>query len=107
MPFAVNCTPNVKPDRHQRRRCRSDRLGVDRPGVGSAPERQSVSMSGNKQHPDMMCEVFILAPTALVDGEQVAPRSSADWREADVKLAQRPFVSGCRAEYNGELKGIR
>jgi uncharacterized protein YbcI len=24
-------------------------------------------MSGNQQHPDMMCEVFILAPTDLVD----------------------------------------
>jgi uncharacterized protein YbcI len=25
-------------------------------------------MSGNQQHPDMMCEVFVLAPTDLVDG---------------------------------------
>ena len=25
-------------------------------------------MSGNQQHPDLMCEVFILAPTDLVDG---------------------------------------
>jgi len=24
-------------------------------------------MSGNQQHPDMMCEVFILGPTDLVD----------------------------------------
>jgi uncharacterized protein YbcI len=24
-------------------------------------------MSGNQQHPDMMCEVFVLAPTDLVD----------------------------------------
>jgi hypothetical protein len=30
-------------------------------------------MSGNQQHPDMMCEVFILAPTDLVeDGEAPA-----------------------------------
>jgi hypothetical protein len=29
-------------------------------------------MSGNQQEPDMMCEVFILAPTDLVDeGETV------------------------------------
>lgn len=28
-------------------------------------------MSGNQQHPDMMCEVFILAPTDLVDGEEI------------------------------------
>jgi uncharacterized protein YbcI len=33
-------------------------------------------MSGNQQHPDMMCEVFILAPTDLVDGHEIpAPRS--------------------------------
>jgi uncharacterized protein YbcI len=36
-------------------------------------------MSGNQQHPDMMCEVFILAPTDLVDGEEIPadPRSPA------------------------------
>jgi uncharacterized protein YbcI len=28
-------------------------------------------MSGNQQHPDMMCEVFILAPTDLVDHEEL------------------------------------
>jgi hypothetical protein len=27
-------------------------------------------MSGNQQHPDIMCEVFILAPTDLVDEEE-------------------------------------
>jgi uncharacterized protein YbcI len=29
-------------------------------------------MSGNQQHPDIMCEVFILAPTDLVDGHEVS-----------------------------------
>ncbi len=28
-------------------------------------------MSGNQQHPDMMCEVFILAPTDLVDDHEI------------------------------------
>jgi uncharacterized protein YbcI len=28
-------------------------------------------MSGNQQHPDMMCEVFILAPTDLVDAAEL------------------------------------
>jgi uncharacterized protein YbcI len=28
-------------------------------------------MSGNQQHPDMMCEVFILAPTDLVDHDEI------------------------------------
>jgi uncharacterized protein YbcI len=29
-------------------------------------------MSGNQQHPDMMCEVFVLAPTDLVDPDEVS-----------------------------------
>jgi uncharacterized protein YbcI len=28
-------------------------------------------MSGNQQHPDLMCEVFILAPTDLVDDHEI------------------------------------
>jgi uncharacterized protein YbcI len=36
-------------------------------------------MSGNQQHPDMMCEVFVLAPTDLVDHDEIAAISrSAD-----------------------------
>jgi uncharacterized protein YbcI len=31
-------------------------------------------MSGNQQEPDMMCEVFILAPTDLVDENELSPR---------------------------------
>ena len=34
-------------------------------------------MSGNQQHPDMMCEVFILAPTDLVDSDEIAAAASA------------------------------
>ncbi len=30
-------------------------------------------MSGNQQHPDMMCEVFVLAPTDLVDIDELPP----------------------------------
>ena len=30
-------------------------------------------MSGNQQHPDMMCEVFILGPTDLVDADELRP----------------------------------
>ena len=29
-------------------------------------------MSGNQQHPDMMCEVFVLAPTDLVGHDELA-----------------------------------
>ena len=29
-------------------------------------------MSGNQQHPDMMCEVFVLAPTDLLDAHEIA-----------------------------------
>jgi uncharacterized protein YbcI len=30
-------------------------------------------MSGNQQRPDMMCEVFVLAPTDLVDTDTIGP----------------------------------
>ena len=30
-------------------------------------------MSGNQQDPDMMCEVFVLGPTDLVDDSEVRP----------------------------------
>ena len=33
-------------------------------------------MSGNQQHPDMICEVFVLAPTDLLDGDWLAAGSS-------------------------------
>ena len=29
-------------------------------------------MSGNQQDPDMICEVFVLAPTELLDGDELA-----------------------------------
>jgi len=32
-------------------------------------------MSGNQQHPDLMCEVFILGPTDLVDPEELTDAS--------------------------------
>ncbi len=31
-------------------------------------------MCGNQQHPDMMCEVFILAPTDLVGDDEIPER---------------------------------
>jgi uncharacterized protein YbcI len=48
--------------------------------IEGATGRQVIGfMSGNQQHPDMMCEVFILAPTDLVDADELAvaapPRS--------------------------------
>jgi uncharacterized protein YbcI len=30
-------------------------------------------MSGNQQHPDLMCEVFVLAPTDLIDHDEIPP----------------------------------
>ncbi len=35
-------------------------------------------MSGNQQHPDMMCEVFILAPSDLVDSSESRRRGASD-----------------------------
>jgi uncharacterized protein YbcI len=34
-------------------------------------------MSGNQQHPDIMCEVFILAPTDLIDDEETRDSGSS------------------------------
>jgi uncharacterized protein YbcI len=40
--------------------------------IEHATGRQVIGfMSGNQQHPDMMCEVFILAPTDLVDHHEI------------------------------------
>jgi uncharacterized protein YbcI len=44
--------------------------------IESATGRRVIGfMSGNQQHPDMMCEVFILAPTDLVDHEELPPET--------------------------------
>jgi uncharacterized protein YbcI len=43
--------------------------------IESATGRRVVGfMSGNQQHPDMMCEVFILAPTDLADEHEIPDR---------------------------------
>jgi uncharacterized protein YbcI len=40
--------------------------------IQSATGRMVIGfMSGNQQHPDLMCEVFILAPTDLVDQHEI------------------------------------
>lgn len=40
--------------------------------IENATGRQVISfMSGNQQHPNMMCEVFVLAPTDLVDHDEI------------------------------------
>ena len=44
--------------------------------IESATRRPVIGfMSGNQQHPDMMCEVFILGPTDLVDDHESAAAS--------------------------------
>jgi uncharacterized protein YbcI len=41
--------------------------------IERATGRQVIGfMSGNQQHPDMMCEVFILAPTDLIDEHEIS-----------------------------------
>ena len=35
-------------------------------------------MSGNQQDPDMICEVFVLAPTDLVDGKELQDPAGGD-----------------------------
>jgi hypothetical protein len=47
-------------------------------------------MSGNQQDPDIMCEVFILAPTDLVDDHELPPgRLRPD--EVDVPATVAPI----------------
>jgi uncharacterized protein YbcI len=44
--------------------------------IEGATERPVIGfMSGNQQHPDLMCEVFILGPTDLVDEHEVQDAS--------------------------------
>jgi uncharacterized protein YbcI len=46
--------------------------------IEGATGRQVIGfMSGNQQHPDMMCEVFILAPTDLIDADDVPTPASS------------------------------
>jgi uncharacterized protein YbcI len=40
---------------------------------GATGRRVVGFMSGNQQDPDMICEVFVLAPTELVDGDEMRP----------------------------------
>jgi uncharacterized protein YbcI len=43
--------------------------------IERATGRQVIGfMSGNQQHPDLMCELFILAPTDLVDEHEIPTR---------------------------------
>jgi uncharacterized protein YbcI len=41
---------------------------------GATGRRVIGSMSGNQRDPDMMCEVFILAPTDLADEQELGPQ---------------------------------
>jgi uncharacterized protein YbcI len=44
--------------------------------IEHATARQVIGfMSGNEQHPDLMCEVFILAPTDLIDAHELPPKA--------------------------------
>ena len=46
--------------------------------IEGATGRQVVGfMSGNQQDPDMICEVFVLAPTELVDAREFPPDGPA------------------------------
>jgi uncharacterized protein YbcI len=44
---------------------------------GATRRRVIGFMSGNQQHPDLMCEVFILSPTDLVDQDETAAGGSS------------------------------
>ena len=47
--------------------------------IESATGRRVVGfMSGNQQDPDMICEVFVLAPTELVSGDELERRDASE-----------------------------
>jgi uncharacterized protein YbcI len=47
--------------------------------IERATGRQVVGfMSGNQQHPDMMCEVFILAPSDLIEEHEISSDTPRD-----------------------------
>ena len=47
--------------------------------IENATGRQEIGfMSGNQQAPDIMCEVFILAPTDLIDPSEPAGQAAGD-----------------------------
>ena len=52
-------------------------------------------MSGNQQHPDRMCEVFILAPTDLVDEHEI-PATGIRHRNT-VRERRLAWILGLRA----------
>jgi hypothetical protein len=58
--------------------------------IEAATARRVVScMSGNQQDPDMICEVFVLSPTDLLDGHEL------------------PEVDGDRRTHRSERPGAR
>jgi hypothetical protein len=50
-------------------------------------------MSGNQQHPDMMCEIIIVAPTDLADLDEIGRAPSLARRLADVPAGVQGAVS--------------
>jgi uncharacterized protein YbcI len=53
---------------------------------GATGRRVIGFMSGNQQHPDLMCEVFILAPTDLLDEQEVLPDALSPGRDHNKAL---------------------
>ena len=58
--------------------------------IESATGRRVIGfMSGNQQDPDLMCEVFILAPTDLVDEHESGQRAASRRGDATPQVASR------------------
>ena len=64
-------------------------------------------MSGNQQAPDIMCEVFILAPTDLVDEHELPadPRTAARMRRRRPLDARSTLSSGGLYREVGQVAG--
>lgn len=72
--------------------------------IESATGRKVIGfMSGNQQDPDMMCEVFILAPTDLVDDHEIP--ASKRLRTTDRPGPAAPSVAEIDAHSNLREEG--
>ncbi len=65
-------------------------------------------MSGNQQHPDMICEVFILAPSSLFkDGEITPDPEASSEKQTAARKHDRSATGAPREPLPGALESLR
>jgi uncharacterized protein YbcI len=65
--------------------------------VEQATQRPVIGfMSGNQQEPDMICEVFVLAPTDLIEEAEVRGTSEVEFHRGHQPMVRREDAGGPR-----------